>query len=283
MGGCARGAQSCPRREHKTEYGRECKLKRTAIIIALTVSFICPGYVSGEISETKGQDAIYRAKLAAESLPPGMSIVQEVLASKKQLLQRRIKIGFPLHALLNQTILYDTDQARVNYLALPSEEWLEFGYSKLISLDTNRSLILKKDDIVIQLAATTQELEEAVVRLLEPDLVQRYKIRLHRLPSDWKVMNERLSRSQELREIGKRADGRIQQGIVQDFIISREKLQIAYYDCGTENMAEHVARNLVKRKTSLIKRLVKISGAVVVVSDSQNPDLNEYAMAIVNW
>jgi len=33
----------------------------------------------------------------------------------------------------------------------------------------------------------------------------------------------------------------------------------------------------------LIKRVVELSGVVVVVADSQSPDLNEYAMSLVNW
>ena len=67
-------------------------MKRTAILIALTASLLCPGYLSGEVFEAKGKEAIDPIKLTAESLLPGMNIIQEMHKRSHGLPQRQVQI-----------------------------------------------------------------------------------------------------------------------------------------------------------------------------------------------
>ena len=227
--------------------------------------------------------AIDRVILKQESLPPGMSIKDEIWASRQQLLKRRISLGFPLHAILNQTIIYDTDQAKVNYLIPPSQDWLEYGYATLNAADGFRSVVMTKDGIIIQTAATTRGFEDVIINLLKPDLLQLYKIKTSRLPKDWVVIAERFMPEEEVRRLEQVAGGRVKQAIFQDFIVNRESIVMRYYYCDTPQVAEQVAKQVAKIKTPLIKRLVELAGVVVVAADSQSSDLNEYAMSLVNW
>jgi hypothetical protein len=212
-----------------------------------------------------------------------MKIVKELSASKAQLLRRRVSMGFPLKALLNQAIIYGSEQATVNYIIPPSDEWLEFGYSKLIGTDGQRSFVMRKDRIIVQMAATTRALEDTIIELLQPDPLQMYKIRTHRLPREWKPTSERFVSGEERSNLEHAAGGRITQALVQEFIVNREEIAIRYYHCETPHMAEDVAKYLARKKTSLIKRLVKLSGSIIVVADSQSPYLNERATDFVNW
>jgi len=257
--------------------------KITKFLVPTLILFIVLGASRGAALGESEDDAITRMKLTQESLPSGMSIANEVWASKKQLLRRRMSMGLPLNAILNQAIIYDTDQAKVNYLAPPSEDWLEYGYATLNAADGFRSIVMTKDGIIVQVAATTRGFEDTIVDLLKPDLLQMYKLRIHRLPKDWIYVAERFLPGEELRRLEQAAGGRVKQAMIQDFIVNREEIVMRYYHCDSPQMAEQIAQQLAKKKTPLIKRLVELSGVVIVVADSQSPDLNERAMSLVNW
>jgi hypothetical protein len=249
------------------------------ILIFFTVLGASPNAPLGE-----GEDeSIARIKLKKESLPSGMKIAHEVWASQKQLLKRRMSIGLPLRAILNQLIVYDTDQAKVNYLAPPGQDWLEYGYAALNDTDGYRSMVMTKDGIIVHVAATTPGFEDMIVALVKPDLLQLYKIRAHRLSRDWILIDEKFLAGEGLRRIEQGTSGRVMQAIVQYFIVNREEITVRYYHCDSPETAEHVAQKLVRKKTPLIKRSVELSGVVIVIADSQSPDLNERAMSFVNW
>ncbi len=230
-----------------------------------------------------GSDDISRVKLKEERLPLGMSIAKEVWASQKELLKKRMRIGLPLDGLLNQTIIYGADQARVNYLDPPSEEWLEFGYAHLIKTDGSRSLVATKDGVIVQIAVTSQGFENIIVRLLQPDLLHTYRIRTHRLPQDWVLIGEKFLQSDELRRLEHAAGVQIKQALMQEFIVSREEVVVKYYQTDTALAAEQLARQVAKKGTPLTKRSVHVSGVVIVAAESQSSDLNEAATALVNW
>ena len=249
----------------------------------LMIFILLTGFMSGSAQGAESDEAISKVKLTQESLSSNMKIAEEISATEDQILKIRMKMGFPLTALLNQVIIYDAHQAQVNYMAVPDEKWTYFGHSKLVSSEGRKSLIFEKNGVLIQMAATTEELEDRLVRLLRIDRLQTVKIKLHRLPEDWALMNDRFLKEEDLRGLEQRSGARIRRGIVQDMIINRRKVEIGYYDCGTEQSAELVGQNLANSAKSMVKRLVTGSGPIGVLVESSSAELNEYVMAFVNW
>lgn len=258
-------------------------MKKKTVFIVLAPFLLLTGWLLGTGFGQESENAIVQVKLSAESLPPGMSVAKELWASTQQLLRTRLRIGFPLDALLNQTILYDSDQAKVNYMLPPGDGWLNLGYSKLIQMEGARNLILRKNGVIIQTAATSKELEDTLVHLLDPDPLQSLKIRIHRLPDNWVLNSERFLRDEELQALGQKTNERIQFAIAQEFMVNRKEIRVIYYYCDTEQAAEHVAQYHADTSKSMLKRLVRFLGSVVVVVDSQDSRLNENALALMNW
>lgn len=256
---------------------------RKKTVFALWVTSLLIGGVMSPAFAAETDNAISRIKLTPESIPPGMEVATEIQASKRQLFRTRLKIGFPLKALLNQTIIYSTHQAKVNYMDLPDESWFDFGYTKLVGAEGYRSLVVAKDNVIIQIAANTKDLENWLLRLLRVDMLQTQKIRIHRTPSGWVLTNERFLRTEDLQGLEQEAAGLIRRGIMQQFLIVRKSAKITYYDCGTEETAEIVGQSLADKKGTINKRSVRALGATVVVADSPSLELNENVLAYVNW
>ncbi len=257
-------------------------MKNTLFFITI-VSFLLAGTIAGATVGSEGEQAISKVKLTQESLPPGMRIAQEVWASASQLLKIRTRVGFPIQALLSQAMLYENDQARVNYMAAPDEEWLNFGYSKLVETDGAKSFIFLKDNVIVQIAATTREFSDEVAHLFKADPVHYRKIRTDRLPKDWFLLGEGFLTGEEAQEYDRELGGQLESSLMQEFLANRMRIKVKYYECDTPRAADEIAQYIADKKSPGIKRTVEAQGAVVVVTESQNEELNRRAMSLVNW
>ena len=238
--------------------------------------------VQSEVQQEIG-DAISRVKLKVDSLPDGFEIATEIRATKNQLYMTRQKIGFPLAALHNQQITYEGHQARVNYMALPSENWVGFGYSKLIKSEGQKGMVMIKDGVLIQMVTNKRELEDWLILLLGIDRIQTHKIRYHRFPESWSLKNERFLSLEELEELEQQSGGKIRQGLQQEIIVNRIGVKIMYFDCITQGSADIVGRKLAGERNTVEKRLVKGYETIVVVVDSTSADLNNQMLTHMNW
>jgi len=256
---------------------------KSRALFSICISLLLTGLISAVALGADPMDAISKVKLTQEKAPPSIRIEKETIASKGQLIRVRPKMGFPLTALLNQVIIYESDQAQVNYMSFASARWADFGYSRLIASEGRKSLVFEKEGVLIQMVATTKELEDWLTLLLRIDRIQTLRIKFHRLPEDWSLMGERFLTDEELRQMEQKAGARIARGIEQDVMIRRNKVKVRYYECITEQSAEKVGDKLAERKRSIGKRLVRGSGSVVVAADSPTQELNEYVMGFVNW
>ncbi len=252
------------------------------LIVCLLAAALHSAPARAEEKEGAG-DAFSGVRLTAESLPEGMEITEGIRATDRQVLNARRKIGFPLTAVFNQTISYRGHQARVNYMAVPTDVWVEFGYSKLMGYDGHRSMVMAKGRTLIQLVATTKELEDRLILLLEVDQLQTHKIRFHRTPSKWLLLRERLLAEEEYAELELKAGRRIRGALEQKMIINRTAIKVTYLDCRTEQSADRVGRVLAKKDNPVVKRLVRSYGPIVVYADSSNSKLNERVLERLNW
>ena len=236
------------------------------------------------IEETEEiKDAFPGVRLTAETLPEGMEITEEIRATPSQVLDAQKKLGFPLTAVLNQTITYREQQARVNYMAIPTESWLSFGYSKLMKDGGANSMALAKGLTLIQMVATTKDLEDRLLVLLEVDLFQTQKIRFHRTPQKWSLLKERFLTESEFAELELKSGGRIRAAIEQEMIVRRTTITVTYLDCRTEQSADRIGKALAREDNQVTKRLVRGYGPIVVYVDSSNSELNEHVLAYLNW
>lgn len=257
-------------------------MKNTIVFLTL-MSFLLAGSPVGATVGSEGEHAISKVKLTPESLPPGMRIAQEIWASTRQVLTVRMRVGFPIQALFNQTMLYENEQAKVNYMVASNEDWVNFGYSKLVETDGTRSFIFLKDNVIVQIAATTREFGDVVAHLFKADPLHYRKIRVDRLPKGWTLMNEGFLSREEAQEYERELGVQLESALVQEFITNRLKIRVRYYNCGTLRAAEDVVRYIAGKRRPLLKRTVESQGAVVVVAESQDEDLNDRAMSLVNW
>ncbi|MBI5117724.1 hypothetical protein HZA56_14700 [Candidatus Poribacteria bacterium] len=237
------------------------------------------------ISEDNAErDAISQVKLTADSLPQGMKITRETRASTSQVRNARVRIGFPLVALVNQSITYGQEQAKVNYMVPAGDEWLDFGYSKLVATDADKSLVITKNGVIVQLAATKKDLENKLARMLEPDPAHLLKIRADSLPGEWTLTGERYLPRREVAALEQKYGVRIQGIILQEFIVNRERAMLQYYSCESEDAAHYLSRRLATADTnSSLKRKVKSSESVVVVAESQDKQILNNILSQVNW
>ena len=256
---------------------------KSRMSFSICISLLLTGLISAVALGADPMDAISKVKLTQEKAPSGIRIDSETVADNKQLARIRLKLRFPLTALLNQVIIYESDRAQVNYMGFASEGWADVGYSRLIGSEGHKSLMFEKEGVLIQMVATTKELENWLTLLLRIDRMQTLRIRFHRSPEDWSLVGERFLTDEELREMEQKAGARIARGIEQDMMIRRDKVKVRYYECITEQSAEKVGEKLAERKRSIRKRLVRGSGSIVVAVDSSTQQLNEYAMSFVNW
>lgn len=229
------------------------------------------------------EDAISRIKLTPERLPHGMEISKDIRASKQQLFRLRLKIGFPLETLLNQTLIYGNMQAKISYMALPTKEWFVVGYSKLTALDSARSLVLSKGDILLQITTRSREFEDRIIDLLEADPLHSHKMRINRMTTGWTIHSERFQQGSKLVELEQKIGSQLESVLEQEFLAGRKSLKISYYNCGSEHLATIVAQYLAGKGNPVFKRLVKYSGTLVAMAESQDGELNEYALSFVNW
>jgi hypothetical protein len=240
------------------------------------------GEMQPKVQQQEG-DPISSVKLKADTLPDGFEITAEVRATKSQLYKTRQKIGFPLTALHNQKISYEGHQARVNYMALPKEEWVNFGYSKLMQSEGYKGMIMVKDGVLIQMVTSTKELEDWLILLLGIDRLQTHKIRRHRIPPGWTFEGEGFLVPEDIGKMERESRGTIRQGLQQEIIVGRTAVRILYLDCITQKSADLVGRNRSRKGNVLEKRLVKGYGPIVVVVDSGSDDLNRQILTHMNW
>ncbi len=229
------------------------------------------------------EDAISRIKLTPEKLPHGMEISNEIRASKQQLFGARLKIGFPLKTLISQTLIYDNMQAKINYMTLPTEEWFVVGYSKLTALDGAKTLVLSKGNILLQITTQSREFEDRIIDVLEADPLHSHKMRINRMTTGWTIRGEKFQRGSNLVELEQDIGSQLESTLEQEFLAGRKSLKISYYNCGSEHLAPIVAEYLASKRNPIMKRLVKYSGTLVAMAESQDKGLNEYALSFVNW
>ncbi len=242
-----------------------------------------PGADAEKAPESSAGNPILDVKLTPQSLPKNVKITNEVWASAKQLLDVRSKVGFPIMSFLSQSMIYENDQAQMNYLLLPNEDWLAYGYSKLVQNSRDRSFILTKENVIIEVVATRKELEAQLARILKADPVHYAKIRAGVLPQDWLILQERYLASNEVAELVHEFGIPMKGVIVQELMAGHSKLKVRYYSCGTSRAAEALVSRLSSEEKPLFTKMVLSSGVVVVMAESQSDELNSRIMSLVNW
>ena len=257
-------------------------MKRSAFLLT-PASLLLAACLAGTALAAEQQNAFSEVRLTQESLPHGMTIAREARVPQSQLLGIRVRIGFPLEAIFRQTMIYDNEQARINYMLLPDEKWLDFGYSKLIRMSSDRDLMLSKGKTIVQIAASTVELQDRIARLLEVDPLHYRKIRIHNLPQGWSQTSERYLPGKRLRRLDREPKEQIQSVLVQEFLAAHVKVKVIYYDCETPQAAEKVALLLEDERSRLVRWLIKSAGAIVVVAESQDEEVNQHILTLVNW
>ena len=108
-----------------------------------------PESVQTETIGDEPDDAISRLKFKPGSMPEDMEILNESWATRKQLIQKRQRVDFRLAALLSQTLAIEDEKAQINYMVLPDKGNVDFGYSKLAVDEGDKSMIFKKDGMLL--------------------------------------------------------------------------------------------------------------------------------------
>ncbi len=237
---------------------------------------------AGKAFGAETDNPILQVKLTPESLPKNVTIAKEVWASAKQLLSARSKVGFPINALLSQSMIYENERAEMNYMLVPNEDWLGYGYS-MLSHDAQRGFILTRGNVIVEVLATQKKLQDRLARLLKADAVHYVKVRAEALPQDWEIIQERYLPSNELSELVHTFGVPIQGAIVQEIMASHSNIEVRYYDCGTPQAAKTVANFLSSQERPFFTQIVSSSGPVVVKAESQSDELNSRIMSLVNW
>lgn len=231
----------------------------------------------------KGGEPIEKVKLQKETLPSDIQLVTEVWANDKQLQQVRLRLGSPIAALLNQIFMIGDKQAQVNYLSSQTESWLSLGYSNLIEQDGKRSFIFVNDSVLIQIAASTDELKQQFALLLKADPIFFLKPQRDQMPTSWALSREYLFLDSDLKQLQYELKAPIEASLSQDFVAGHTSLQIHYFHSTGMAGATTLVQELAATKRPFQRMLIGLSGSVVAVVRSQNEDLNNQAFGLIKW
>lgn len=234
------------------------------------------------LAADREEHPISRLKLAQESLPPGMSLQEELWATERQIYKIRRKVGFPVNAVVNQTLLYQNERAQVNYIFVRNDDWRSYGYSRLIQDDGDRSFILLKDRVIVQIAATSEQLQDSVGRLFEADPLQYRKVRSDRLPEGWVLTKEKYLSREGLTELGIEEDSLVESSLLQEFYVGRVKVKLRYFRCESPRAAHAVSLSLEADRKPVLFKQVETVDSIVVVAESQDRRLNQEALSLAN-
>jgi hypothetical protein len=248
----------------------------------IPVLFACI-FCTREAFAARESEAISRVKLQKKILPESTQILQEIWATDEQLKQVRTRAGFPVTALLNQSIQAGDELAQVNYMNVQSESWLGLAYSNLIQADGVRSFIFTKGTVLIQIAATSLDLEYKLSNLLGADPIYTLKLRLNELPSTWEFKSESISLFTDLGQLQYDLKTPLKAEISQEFLAGHGFLEMQYFHCENSGDCKKLARTIAESKKPYTKMLIGWSGTVLAVIRSQNEDLNRQIMSLLRW
>jgi hypothetical protein len=240
-------------------------------------------FCTREAFAARGSEAVAQVKLQKEILPEGIQILQEVWATDEQLKQVRTRAGFPVGALLNQSIKDGDEMAQVNYMNVQSEPWIGLAYSNLIQADGVRSFIFIKNTVLIQIAATSLDLEYQLSNLLGADPIYFLKLRLNEIPSTWEFKSENISLFTDLGQLQYELKIPLKAAISQEFLAGHGFLKMQYFHCDNRGDCEKLARTIAESKKPYTKMLIGWSGPVLAVVRSQDEDLNRQIMGLLRW
>jgi hypothetical protein len=273
--------QAAVRAEKENKQGRS-QLKRKTIALLLALTTLIP-LAGTSLGQQQVANAITKIQLRQNALPEGMQIEQEVWASEEHLRRVRLRGGFPVSALLNQVVSRGEQKAQVNYLLIPGEDWLAMGYSNLTEAEGMKSLIFPKDSVLVQIAATTGDLEYQLARLVGADSLHFIKLRLGAVPPAWEIKVERAFLSTELGQLDYEVGVPVEAAIFQEFIAGHTTVEIQYFRCSDSEAALNLVQRLTAQCKPFSKMLIGVGGPNVVVSQSQNEKLNTQVMNLVKW
>ncbi|GAB4337549.1 MAG: hypothetical protein Kow0099_11000 [Candidatus Abyssubacteria bacterium] len=228
------------------------------------------------------EDPISRVKLKPESLPSGMELVTDVRATRDQLFGVRTRVGFPLDAVVNQKLIYQSEQAIVSYIFTRDEKWNNYGYSRIIESEGYKSFVFMKDGVTIQIATTSLEMLNALSLMFMADPIHYVKIKSQLLPEEWALMHEYYLLPEDLQKLREKCGVDIESSLIQEFIVTRVKINLRYFSCKTPADAVQLARCLAAERMSILHRIVRSAGTVVVSFESQDEKLIQEAMSLVD-
>lgn len=229
------------------------------------------------------KNPILSIKLSQELIAPGIKIAREEEATPRQLAAARRRLGFPLKGLLTQGFTHNNGRAKILYMEPPNEEWFDFGYSKLVKTDSRTSLVLAKDGVIIQIAATGGNIERSLIRSLNPEPVHLHKISSQTLPEQWSLINERILKREDLSDLGKALASQVISAVSQVFLTNRKEIFIKYYACTSDEAAEMIAGKLADGGSAISVRTVLTNGEMIAVGESQDENLNRRTLSFINW
>ncbi len=217
---------------------------------------------------------IEAVKLKPSVLPSEWVLMSDIVAPPEKTQQFESRFVAVIKAVVNQAFLVNgRSEVKVNYVSCPSERDACSVYGKMIEYVGNANLVLKKGNVVIEVAADSADVRQQALDLLDLSPVQRLKLKAGSFPEKWRLVKEFFVFGKELEDVGVRIGVKPQELVNQFLLADGRVVQVNYVAGATDSDAQAILEkmeSLVGGRSLMLKK-----GPVVVEIISDDRQLQE--------
>lgn len=215
-------------------------------------------------------------KLRADQVPPTWRLTSEYPLVGQQIANVRARYGIPLDSVLVQSFTVDGGAGiRLNYSSSPTESDSVLLSQRLVEYVGKANVIARVGRVVVELISVDNRLKETALELLPLPLVQKKKLSASRIPGPWFLVREITVTGKELEGFSLKFEAPLEEVVNQIFTVGRERVQLNYLACRTEEEARAVRDRLsaAVRGANPVLR----NGTIVIEVIAESPESRKEA------
>lgn len=198
-------------------------------------------------------------QIKIRDMPAGWTVTSEFSVNETKVERFERRFAAPINAIYNQLIAVDDElqsRLQVNYVLCPSARDAMFVLRQMVEMVGQRNIVLRKDNVVIEIIATNNKLKKEVVMMVDVSDLQKRKLTNQTLPETWKFVREIAMNEEELDTFSQTMMVNVDEVVNQFFLVDRDRVQLNYIGCKSEKDAKQVY-NRLNELTGKVNKIVR--------------------------